>query len=304
MHDKKVTLGLQFALGAYASWGIAPVYFKAIAEVPAGEILAHRVVWSLVLLGAAAAVIHTRRRQQALALTNRLFRSHVVTAGLLSANWLIFIYAIQTQRLIEASLGYFINPLVSVLLGVVVLGERLSRRQWAAMFLAAVGISIPLFALGRFSWIAFALAISFGLYGLLRKRLDTDALSGLLVETLVASPFAVCYFFWLALGNELYFGHIGNELSLLLALSGVVTTIPLILFIEGARRLQLATVGVLQNIVPSLQFFLAVFLYEEPFEFIDGVTFGCIWLALLIYGWDLIARSGLESTTRPIQRRP
>ncbi len=292
IHDKKTVHGLKFALTAYLCWGIAPIYFKAIAEVPAVEVLAHRVIWSLALLGAVTFMTRGRLRQPPATLLGTWVWPHLASAALLSTNWLVFIYAIQTQRLVEASLGYFINPLVSVLLGVVVLGERLSRRQIIAVSLAAGGISAPLLAFGRFSWIAVALALSFGLYGVLRKRLDTDALTSLSIETLLAAPFALCYLCWLYVGDRLYFGKVEFELTILLALSGVVTAAPLVLFIEGVRRLRLATIGLLQNIVPSLQFVLAVFFYGEQFELIDGITFGCIWLALFIYGSDTLAYRG------------
>ena len=283
--------GVAFAASAYLFWGTFPLYFRALAGVPAREILAHRIVWSalfLVLLVSATA----RWREVGAALrAPRALGTLAATALLISTNWVVYIWAVNAGRVLEASLGYFVNPLVTVLLGVAFLGESLSRRQAAAVALAAAGVLALVIRAGHVPWIALALAVTFGLYGLLRKRLPVDALAGLLGEVGILAPFALAYLAWLR------GGHLadGGARTLLLVASGVVTALPLLWFAAGVRRLQLSTVGLLQYLNPTMQFAIAVFVFGEPFGGPHAVAFGCIWAALAVYSLDALARSRGEA---------
>lgn len=285
--DPKIA-GLGCALGAYLTWGLVPIYFKALRPVPSLEILAHRVVWSALLL---AAVVTAGRGWgelgRSLARRDRL-AILAVTTVLISANWLLFIWAVNTDHLLEASLGYFINPLVSVVLGMAFLGETLNRRQGVAVALAAAGVLWLVVAHGRLPWISLVLALSFGLYGLARKSAGIGAVTGLLVETALLSPLALGY---LALRAARGAGAFGGDLrsSLMLAAAGVITAVPLLWFVLAVQRLRLSTVGLLQYLAPSLQFALAVWLYREPFTRSHAVTFACIWTSLGLYAWDALA---------------
>lgn len=260
------------------------MYFRALKGVAPLEIAAHRALWSLVLL---AGIVVVARRGPAL----RTLLGHrrqlgvlVATTLLVSGNWLLFIWAVNEGRLLEASLGYFINPLVNVLLGVVFLGERLRRAQQVAVALAAAGVSVMIFTLGHLPWISLTLAASFGAYGLLRKRFAIDPVVGLMVETGLLTPFALAFLAWKAAEGT------GAGVSWLLVASGVVTAVPLILFTEGAARLKLSTLGLMQYLAPTGQFLIAVFAFGEPFTATHAVTFGCIWASLALYSADALRR--------------
>lgn len=282
--------GVAFAVGAYLIWGLFPVYFKAVAEVPAIEILAHRIVWSVALL-AGALMLRRRWRDVRTAFANRrLIATLGLSAAVISVNWGVFIWAVANDQILQASLGYFINPLVSVLLGVAVLGERLRTAQWTAVLLAAAGVAHQVVGVGAAPWVALILAVSFGFYGLIRKTAPIDAVAGLFVETLILSPPALGCLALLAANGSGAFGRVDWRLDGLLALAGPLTALPLILFVAGARRIRLSTVGLLQYIAPTGHFALAVFVYGEPFTGKTLVTFGCIWLALLIYTLDALFR--------------
>lgn len=280
--------GVAYAAGAYLVWGLFPLYFRALEGVPAPEILAHRIVWSaafLVLLVTARGrwpeVVAQLRPARTLA---RLAAS----AALISANWLIYIWAVNAEHVLDASLGYFVNPLVSVLLGVAFLREPLSRGQRVAIALAAAGVLSLVVRLGHVPWIALSLALSFALYGLVRKRTPVDATAGLLGEVAVLTPVAAAYLaFVIARGS----GHFGTGVlrTALLAALGVITAVPLIWFAVGVRRLRLATIGVLQYLNPTIQFAIAVFAFGEPFTAAHRLAFGCIWAALAIYTADALA---------------
>lgn len=263
-----------------------PLYFKLVDAVPAIEVLAHRVVWTVVLV---AGLLMVRRGWSAVWVVfanRRLLATLALSAVVISVNWGVFIWAIAHDRVLEASLGYYINPLVNVVLGVVVLREQLHPLQWAAVGLAAAGVAYQIVGLGAFPWVALALASSFGFYGLIRKMAAVDAYSGLFVETLILSPLALAYLVWLAVMGEGAFGRGDWRLDGLLALSGIVTALPLILFVAGAQRIRLSTLGLLQYIVPTGQFMLAVFVFGEPLTSGTLVTFGCIWAALAVYSLD------------------
>lgn len=257
------------------------MYFRALAGVPPLEIAAHRAAWSAALLLVVVAALRRGRVLADVVKQPRQIGVLVATTLLISGNWLLFIWAIQQGRLLEASLGYFINPLVNVLLGVVFLGETLRRLQKVAVALAAVGVSVLVVRLGHLPWISLTLASSFGLYGLLRKRFAIDAVVGLFVETGLLAPFAIAF-----LGTQGTAAPSG-----LLAASGVITAVPLVLFTEGAKRLTLSTIGLMQYVAPTGQFLIAVLVFGEPFTAAHAATFACIWVSLAIYTADAVRAS-------------
>ncbi len=278
--------GVLLALAAYTMWGIAPIYFKAIAHVPALEILGHRIVWSFVFL---AVLIHTGKRWRSFV---EVFRSKtklaymLVTSLLIGANWLIFIWAINANHMLDASLGYYINPLINVVFGMFFLGERLRKMQWVAVFLAACGVLVQLLAFGSVPIVAFALAMTFALYGLLRKKVNLDAQTGLFVETLVLLPVAAVYLLWIADTPTSDMTTNSLSLNVLLVAAGIVTTLPLLCFTGAATRLKLSTLGFFQYIGPSFMFVLAVLVYGETFSMDKALTFAFIWGALVIFSAD------------------
>lgn len=275
--------GVAYALGSFGLWGLFPLYFKAVSSVPAPEVLAHRVVWSVVFVGVLLLLVRQWGTVGAI-LADRRRRYRLIASSLLiSANWLIFIWAVAHDRVLEASLGYFITPLVSVLLGRVVLGERLFRVQWLAVGLAAVGVTWMLVGVGVVPWVALGLAATFGSYGLVRKLADVPAIPGLFVETLIVGPPALAYLLWLGVEGVGEFGARGLGFDGLLIAAGLVTATPLILFAQATRRLRLASVGLFQYIVPTMQMLLAVFAFGEVFTPQHAITFGCIWIGLALY---------------------
>jgi len=279
-------LGVAYGLAAYIWWGFIPLYFKAVASVPPLEVLAHRVVWSLVFL---SLILWGRGRLKDVRTVLRDRRSMgllTVTTVLIAVNWLVFIWSVFNHRLLEASLGYFINPLVNVLLGFLFLKERLRPWQTVAVVLAGLGVIWLAVGSGTTPWIALVLAFSFGTYGLLRKIARPDGPVGLTVETLILTPVALVWLLWSNHQGTLVFGHQGWGMSLLLMAGGPITALPLIWFAEGARRLRYATIGFLQYIAPSLQFLLAVTVFGETFTAAHAVSFGFIWAALLLYSID------------------
>lgn len=280
--------GLGYALTAFLTWGLFPLYFHALAGVPSLEVLAHRVVWSAVLLIGWAAYKGRLRAVVGEFRSARRIAYYALTTLLISANWWIFIWAIQNGRVLEGSLGYYINPLVNVLLGVLFLRERLHVRQWLAIAIAATGVLWLVIAKGVVPWVSVALALSFGSYGLIRKMAGFDAMLGLTVETLLMTPLAlVALVYWQAQGVA-SFAHRGPGSDLLLLAAGVVTVAPLVCFLEAGLRLKLATLGVVQYITPSMHFLLAIFVFHEPFDSHRSITFVLIWLALAIYTLDAL----------------
>jgi len=291
-------IGILSALGAFLMWGLlAPVYFKLVGHVGAPEIVAHRVVWTVLLLG--AAVLATRGAAAVVRAvgTWRRLGVFLVTTALVSSNWLIFVYAVASGQLVEASLGYYINPLVNVVLGVVFLHERLSRRQLLSVLLAAAGVGSLVLSHGTVPWIALALALSFGFYGLVRKKAAIDPMIGLLVETALLLPAAVAYLIWLG-ADAAYLRGVGQ--TAMLALSGPVTAVPLVLFAIGAARLKLTTIGLLQYASPTGQLLLGVLVYGEHFTTAHAVAFGCIWTALTLYSLDAL---GTHRAGRRLEER-
>jgi chloramphenicol-sensitive protein RarD len=278
--------GLVYGLLAYGLWGLVPAYFKALGHVRPAEVLANRIIWSVVFL---ALLVTVLRRWQLLArcLRTRGLVLLLVASSLLNGlNWFVYIYAVATQRIMQTSLGYYVTPLVSVLLGMVFFGERLRRWQAAALSLATCGVLYLALDGGEWPWIALCLALSFGTYGLLRKKAAVDALTGLAVETTVLLPAALAAVAWWARDGSLALGHLDRTTDALLASSGAVTAIPLLCFGLAARRLRLSTLGFLQYIAPSLQFLQAVLFFGESFTPPRQVSFGLIWAALALYSID------------------
>lgn len=289
------TVGLAYGVLAYLSWGVAPIFWKALAHVSSTELLAHRAVWTLLtMLG--LLLLRRRLAELRLALSNpRVLRTLVLCGALLAVNWLVFIHATLTDRVLHASLGYFINPLVSVLLGMLLLGERLRPAQWLSVGLAAAGVLMLATQAEGLPWIALVLAISFGLYGYLRKVAAVEALPGSTLEIAVMVPAGLGYLAWLSLAGRGHFGQADTITHLLLLASGPVTGLPLLWFTHGARRLTLTTLGFLQYLAPTMQLLLAVLLYGEPFTPVHQRSFGFIWAGLLVFS--------LESWYRARQRR-
>jgi len=280
-------VGVIYTAAAFLLWGLLPIFWKALDHVPAPEVLAHRIFWSAVIM----ALLLLRQRRwgslRGLLHRRRAVLTLVATTTLIGGNWFLYIWAIQSEQLLEASLGYFINPLVSVLLGLVFLGERLRPWQIVSVGLATVGVVILTMHVGALPWLALALALSFGLYGLLRKTIAASPEEGLAVETWLLSPLVLVYLLHLAAGGQGAFARIGLGTTVLLILSGVITATPLIWFTHGARRLPLSTVGILQYLTPTGQFLLAVGVYHEPFEPLHLLAFSFIWTALVIFSVDL-----------------
>lgn len=274
--------GVLYGIGAYSIWGMFPIYLKALAAVPAFQITAHRVVWSFFLL---VVIVLVRREvgQWLAAVTRRMLLVYLTAGGLLAVNWVTFVWAVTNGYVVEASLGYFITPLVNVVLGVVFLKERLRAWQWAPVGLAAAGVLWLTVNLGVPPWIALVLATSFGLYGLMKKTAALGSLFGLTLETgLIFLP-ALGFLLLQEGTGQGAFGHMDWLTSLLLALTGVVTVAPLLLFSAGVRLIPLLTMGLLQYISPSLQFLSGVLLFGESFGLARGVGFGLVWLALIAF---------------------
>lgn len=290
MHSKtpvnpETTKGVLYGLAAYTLWGSFPLYFALFEGIPAWEVLIHRVIWSCLFLAIVISLL-TRWPAVIAALKQPKRLGFVLgCAVFIALNWGVYIYAVETRHVLQASLGYFLTPLVNVAMGLLLLGERISRLQVVAVALAAVAILYQFVLLGELPWITLVLAFSFGTYGLLRKKVELDGLSGLFVETLLLLPLGLLTLAWLSSEGLSHFG--GTSYSTLLLLSsGAVTAIPLLAFAGAARRLKLSTVGFLMYINPTIQFLIALFVFHEPLSTAKLVSFGMIWVALGIYSWS------------------
>lgn len=300
-HDaqlRETQLGLAAGLAAFSIWGLAPIYFKLIADVRPDEIIGHRVLWSVVFLGLVLAVRKRGSLFSHLRVDGRTLLALCATAGLISLNWLIFVHAVNTDRVLSTSLGYFINPLMSVVLGLLVFRERLVPAQVLAVLLAAAGTIYMTWQLGQLPWIALSLATTFALYSVIRKLLEVGPMVGLFWETLLASPLALFWLWRLSGQDQLAFDPGQSVQAMLLAGTGLLTVIPLLLFAAGVRRLPLTTIGLMQYFAPSLTFLLAVFVYGEAFTMDHAITFGLIWLALGLFFWATWHRTRSVRITR------
>ena len=288
---------------AFGAWGLIPIYWKLFKSVSALEIIAHRLIWTTLFL---AVLLSWQQRwpevRQAIQSRRALF--YCIASGLaVSINWLVFIWAVNINRVVETSLGYFMTPLVNVLLGAIFLRERLTRWQFVSVLLALVGVLNLTLGYGKFPWIAVILCLSFGIYGLLRKKSGTRPIPGLFLETTLLTPVALIYLVILQRGSGLIFGQINWSFGLLLVTTGIVTGLPLVWFGHAARHLRMTTIGFLQYLSPSGSFLLGVFLYHEPFTRNHLITFSLIWMALAIFTTEAVHRwhSGRDrpSTTVP-----
>jgi chloramphenicol-sensitive protein RarD len=282
--------GVLSAIVAYTLWGLLPIYWKSIHTVPAFEVLCHRTVWSLtfvlllLLWKKHWSWLDQARKSRATIIT------FLVTSSILGINWFVYIWAVNAGHILDASLGYFINPLISVLLGMLFLGERLRPWQWVAIGIALCGVVFLTVGYGAFPWIALTLALTFGFYGLLRKTASLEALEGLALETAVLSVPALAYLVYLELTGTASFGH-----------AGIVTALPLLLFASAARKVTLATVGILQYIAPTMQFLLGALVYGETFTETRLIGFGTVWIALIVYSLEgIIERRRRKMTALPV----
>jgi len=280
--------GIISAVSAYTMWGIAPLYFKLIQHIGADEILVHRVVWSTLLLLLVVLFSNKWRSFVQIISQPKVVLRLTISATFLGVNWFMFIWAVNNDHLLDASLGYYINPLLSVALGVIFLGERLRPWQIFAVVLALIGVVIQLVIAGSLPIISLALAGTFGIYGLLRKKMPVDSFVGLLVESLMMLPIAIIY--WLLFLETTTSNILANAWSLntILICAGIVTTAPLLCFTAAAKRMTLSALGFFQYIGPSIMFVLATFYYQEPLYFAKLVTFACIWTALAVFSFDSI----------------
>ena len=292
--------GVVYALAAYVIWGLFPLYFKALEQVPSLQILAHRMAWSLLFVALLLALLKRWSWMRLLREQPALLARFALSAVLLSSNWGIYIWAVNSNHVVDASLGYYINPLVNVALGSVLLHERLRGLQWVALAIAAAGVTVMAIEVGHVPWISLSLALTFGSYALLRKTAPLGALEGLAVETAVLFPLAVAYLFWLSTQGMNAFASADLSTRWLLVAAGPVTTIPLLLFAAGARRMSMTLLGVLQYITPTLQLALGVWLYHEPFAAAKMIGFGLVWVGLAVFLLDgLRAAWGRPATTLP-----
>lgn len=281
--------GLAAAFSAFILWGFLPLYFHAVGpRVSVWEILLHRVIWSAVLLALFTLATGRLGRLREAVRNVRTLLPLVASAALIATNWGVFIWAVTHQHVLESSLGYYINPLLNVLMGFLFLRERLRPLQTLAVAIATVGVLVMIVGYGQVPWVSLILAFAFGTYGLIRKQVPVDGATGLLVETLILAPAALIGLAWLYRNGEAAFLLIDRRIDLMLIGSGVVTVVPLVLFATAARRLRLGTLGLIQYITPTAQLLTGVFLFGEPFTRADGITFLCIWAGLAMYTTDTL----------------
>jgi len=303
VNNTEAATGLLYGLSAYLVWGFFPLYFKAFGTISSFQIVSHRIVWSFVFL-MFLSISPGRWDDIRNAMSNRRSLLLLISSALLIAiNWLVFIIAVGHGQVLQSSLGYFITPFVSVLLGMIFFKERLRRLQIVALLLAATGVITLTVRYGTFPWTALILAITFGSYGLLRKIVKTDALPGLTVETILLAPVAAGYLFYTGWTGEGVFLAKGWKIDLLLMSAGAVTAVPLLLFAAAARRLKLATIGFLQYITPTIHFLLAVLLYNEFFSSVHLISFIFIWTGLLFYSldaWFALAAQRNQTKIKPV----
>jgi chloramphenicol-sensitive protein RarD len=289
--SQDATRGFFYALSAYLLWGVQPIFMKAIAHVPATEIVAHRIVWSVPVAGAILVALGRTADLKAAFRSPRTLVMAAVTACLVTVNWGVYVWAIVAGRAVETALGYYINPLVNVIFGAVLLGERLSKPQLAAIALAVIAVIIMTVDAGGLPWISLTLALSFAVYGYLRKTLPIGPSQGFFLEVLILCVPAGLYIVWLQLQGV---GHFVPSQPVdigLLLLCGPITTAPLVLYAFGAKLLKYSTIGIMQYIAPTIVFLLAVFVFHEPFSTTKAIAFGLIWAALAVYTWSMLAAS-------------
>lgn len=293
---QKIDTGVIYAASAFVIWGVIPIYWKeALGGIDAVEIVMHRIVWTLVFAIAALAAWERLPKLYEALTTRRSIMALSVSAVLIAINWGIFIWAVTVDRIIETSLGYYINPLVNFVLGAAFLGERLTRIQLIAVALATLGVLNQTLSLGYLPWVSLVLAVSFGFYGLIRKTVAVESLEGLTVESIILAPAALGYIAYLTVTKEGAFTHVNWMTDLNLVIAGPLTAIPLLLFAAGARLVRLSTIGFLQYLAPSIALLIAVFIYHEPFTTAHAITFACIWAALILISWEALRRDAYSA---------
>jgi chloramphenicol-sensitive protein RarD len=302
--DKESTAGILFGIGAYGLWGLMPLYFFLLQPAGAVEIVANRVIWSLLFCTLLITVTRSWRVLGAAFRNRTVILPLIIAAVLIAVNWLTYVYGVTTGQAVEASLGYFINPLVSVLLGVVVLKERLRKLQWAAVAIGFIAVGVLTVSYGKLPWIALTLALSFGLYGFVKKRVGprADAATSLTVETIVLAPVAAAAMIFLALSGTATLDTHGPGHFWLLAASGIITAVPLLFFGASARRLPMTMIGLLQYLAPVLQFIVALAVFGETMTTDRWIGFGVVWLALLVLTVDMLRTARKNSVMRKLAR--
>ncbi|MGX5200496.1 EamA family transporter RarD [Aliikangiella sp. IMCC44632] len=303
MTQKSELSGWLFGTGAFVWWGMAPIYFKAVGVVPANEILAHRIAWCVPVTLLLMLALRKRVELKQVIANKKLLAGLALTTGLISCNWYIFTWAVTHEQILATSLGYFINPIMSILMGVVFLSERLTKLQWMAVLSVTLGVGNQIINYGEFPWIALSLATSFALYGFIRKQLQIDSLNGLLVETCIALPFALLFIGWLGWQGQAIFLSHSTHIDILLLSGGVVTAVPLIWFAAAAKKIALNSIGFLQFLAPSLTFFLATYFYAEPLGSEQLLSFVFIWIGLGLYLVKPI-QNMLSSQSKRFKRQP
>ena len=293
--------GVIWALGAYVVWGVLPIYWKWLGHVPSSEIITSRVIWAFVFTMLFVVIMRNSKLLlvdiRTLWQNQKAFWSLFFASALISGNWFLYIWAVNNNHLVETSLGYYINPLISVMLGIFFLKERLTSAQKLAVVIALIGVIILTISYGRFPWLAMALAISFAIYGLMKKTIPLDAVRGLAIETLFILPFALIYYIYLFVSDQAIMFHNNLQTDILLVFTGAATAIPLVLFAKGAQRMPLYMIGFLQYIAPTCMLFLGVMIYDETFNAIDLLSFSLIWLALILFTVSKV----MEARTRKLK---
>lgn len=279
-------IGIIYAVCAFTFWGLIPIYFKQVSSVLPLEVLVHRIIWSVVFLIFLLIVSKQINIVKQIFLSFKKLKYLIISSLLVSTNWLVFIWAVSNEKIVETSLGYFINPLVNVILGYIFFTERMNRNQYIAILIATFAVLYQVISLGEIPIVSLTLAITFGLYGLVRKKIEISSIPGLFVETILLLPFALAYLFYLESSNSSAF--FGDDLYIIcmLSLGGIITVLPLLWFNSAATRMKLTTLGFLQYIGPSLAFMVAIFIYNEPMNMDKLITFILIWIALVIFSWD------------------
>jgi chloramphenicol-sensitive protein RarD len=290
--------GVLYAIGAYLLWGLLPIYWKFLGHVPVFQVLSHRIIWSFVFLGLTIVLSGQWRAFKKAIQNPNVIRIYTLTALLVGLNWFIYVWAVQQGFIIETSLGYFINPLVSVLMGVVFLKEKLRAGQWAAIAIAAAGVIYLTFAYGSLPWISLSLAITWAIYALLKKIAPLGSLYGLTLETSVLLLPAFIYLIWCETQGKVLFLHHSLPSDLLLIATGLATSTPLLLFASAVSRIPLSLVGILQYIAPTIQFLIGLLIYHEPFTLSRLVGFVLIWIALIVYAGEGLIRQKVRSNSR------
>lgn len=280
--------GIIYALSAYVLWGFLPLYMKALSHVPFMEIIAHRIVWSVPVAGLVLLWLKRTDDIKRAFKEPKTLAQAALTAGLISINWGTYVWAIANDRAVETALGYYINPLFSILVAAIFLGERLGKLQMIAILCAFIAVIILTIEAGGLPWVSIILIVSWGFYAFFKKTLAVGPTQGFFLEVLILFIPAMGYLLWLSSQGALFYGNGGMQTTILLSLAGIVTAVPLIFYANGAKLLRLSTIGIMQYVAPTMIFLTAVFVFKEPFGFYKLVAFGFIWAALILYSWSLL----------------